>query len=64
MVLGREEDVILRGLGDCRFESAAADLGLDLSPGWTTAFSATWEGENLLPTLAFGRYLTAGPSGM
>ena len=28
-------------------------------PGWTTAFSATWEASNPLPTLAFGRYLTA-----
>jgi enediyne biosynthesis protein E4 len=50
-------DVILRGLGGCKFEQANAKLGLSLQPGWTTAFSATWEGTNALPTLAFGRYL-------
>ena len=26
---------------------------------WTAAFSATWEGDNALPTLAFGDYLAA-----
>ncbi len=49
---------VLRGLGGCRFEPAAEQLGIDLAPGWTTAFSATWERSNQLPTLAFGRYLT------
>ena len=58
VVLGRDGDVVLRGLGECRFEPAAEELGLDLPPGWTTAFSATWEASNPLPTLAFGRYLT------
>ena len=29
----------------------------DLGDGWTTAFSANWEGATALPTLAFGRYL-------
>ena len=52
---GRSE--ILRGLGDCRFEDATAAFGLDGIEGHTTAFSATWEGANALPTLAFGRYL-------
>ena len=32
-------------------------LGLDVGDHWTTAFSATWEGTNTLPTLAFGNYL-------
>ncbi len=53
-------DVVLRGLGGCRFEPATEQLGIDLRPGWTTAFSATWEGSNQLPTLAFGRYLVPG----
>jgi enediyne biosynthesis protein E4 len=60
VVLRRGGDVVLRGLGDCRFEDANDALGLDLQPGWTTAFSATWEGTNALPTLAFGRYLVPG----
>ncbi len=60
VVLRRGGDAVLRGLGDCRFEDANDALGLDLPPGWTTAFSATWEGTNALPTLAFGRYLVPG----
>ncbi len=60
VVLRRGGDAVLRGLGGCRFEDANDALGLDLPPGWTTAFSATWEGTNALPTLAFGRYLVPG----
>jgi hypothetical protein len=47
---------VLRGLGDCRFAAANESLGLDGGSGWTTAFSATWEGAAGLPTLAIGRY--------
>lgn len=52
---------VLRGLGDCRFEPAAEQPSL---PGGvrTAAFSATWEGANALPTLAFGSYLEQGSS--
>ena len=57
------ESVILRGLGDCRFERANEALGLDGGNAWTAAFSATWEGANTLPTLAFGRYVTVDASG-
>ena len=53
-------NAILRGLGDCRFEVANDRLGLDAGEAWTTAFSATWEGSNTLPTLAFGNYLVPG----
>jgi len=60
VVLRRGGDVVLRGLGGCRFEAADRSLGLELEPGWTTAFSATWETGNTLPTLAFGRYLVPG----
>ena len=41
--LRRGENVILRGLGGCRFERADEDLWLDPGEDWTTAFSATWE---------------------
>jgi hypothetical protein len=58
MVLRDGENIALRGLGDCRFESANARLGLDGGNLMTTAFSATWEGTDRLPTLAFGNYLT------
>jgi hypothetical protein len=60
VVLRRGGDIVLRGLGDCRFEDATQPLGLALEPGWSTAFSATWEGTTTLPTLAFGRYLVPG----
>jgi enediyne biosynthesis protein E4 len=56
-VLRRGGDVVLLGRGDCTFEEASEGLGLAAGSGWTTAFSATWEGSNALPTLAFGRYL-------
>jgi len=58
-VLRRGPNAVLRGLGDCRFEDATDALGLDPGEAWTTAFSATWEGTNELPTLAFGAYLGA-----
>ena len=48
--------MLLRGLGDCRFEDAGARFGFDGGDDWTTAFSATWEGQNSLPTLAIGNY--------
>jgi hypothetical protein len=56
MVLRAGESELLRGLGDCRFESAAATLGMSGMTGMTEAFSATWEDEAGLPTLAFGNY--------
>jgi enediyne biosynthesis protein E4 len=56
VVLRRGENVILRGLGGCRFERANETLGIDGDDGMTVAFSATWEGDATLPTLAFGDY--------
>ena len=48
---------LYRGLGDCRFTDAGEAWGVDGGDGWTTAFSAIWEGDNRLPTLAFGNYV-------
>jgi enediyne biosynthesis protein E4 len=56
-VLRLGENVLLRGLGDCRFERANEAWGFDGGHAWTAAFSATWEGSAALPTLAFGNYL-------
>jgi enediyne biosynthesis protein E4 len=50
------ENVLLRGRGGCRFERANEAWSFDGGADWTTAFSATWEGEARLPTLAIGRY--------
>ncbi|MEP7082790.1 MAG: CRTAC1 family protein [Chloroflexota bacterium] len=57
VVLRVGEEVILRGLGDCRFERANEALGFDGGDAWTAAFSATWEGDAALPTLAIGNYV-------
>jgi hypothetical protein len=53
---------LLRGLGDCRFEPADDRFGIEPGTAWTVGFSATWEGSNTLPTLAFGNYLVSGTS--
>jgi hypothetical protein len=63
VVLRNGENVLLRGLGDCRFERANEALGFDGAPGQTISFSATWEGAADLPTLAFGHYLAKDPDG-
>ena len=58
-VLRLGENVMLRGLGGCRFERANEIWGIDGGNGWTAAFSAKWEEGNTLPTMAFGNYLDA-----
>jgi len=57
VVLRNGENVLLRGLGDCRFERANDRWGFDGGSSATTAFSATWEAGATLPTFAFGNYL-------
>ena len=55
-VLRVGENKLLRGGPDCSF---ALFQGLEFTSGdhWTTAFSATWETGQTLPTLAFGNYV-------
>ncbi len=61
-VLRFGEDVLLRGLGACRFERANEALRFDGGDDWTVGFSATWEAPSAaLPTLAFGDYLVLEP---
>lgn len=56
-------DLLMRGLGKCEF-APFADLNFQSKDHWTTAFSATWEKGNTLPTLAFGTYVDrADPNG-
>ena len=57
VVLEEGKARFLRGLGGCRFEDAGAALGLAPELPLATAFSATWEGDAALPTLAFGSYV-------
>jgi hypothetical protein len=60
VVLRRGATRVLGGLGGCRFGDRTASLGLGGPDAWTVAFSATWEKDNSLPTLAFGNYLVPG----
>jgi hypothetical protein len=62
-VLKAGGNVVLRGLGNCRFEPANETWGVDGGGGLSIAFSATWEGANRLPTLAFGRFRKIDPTG-
>ena len=57
VVLRNDGNVLLRGLGGCRFERANERWSFDGGSSATTAFSATWEAGATLPTLAFGRYI-------
>jgi hypothetical protein len=51
------EIVLMRGLGDCKFERANEKWGFNGGDAWWTSFSATWERGSPWPTLAFGSYI-------
>lgn len=55
-VLRVGENALMRGLGDCQFVPFDG-IGFQTDARWTTAFSATWEAGQSLPTLAFGNYV-------
>ncbi|MFT6061478.1 MAG: hypothetical protein ACJAVR_001529 [Paracoccaceae bacterium] len=55
VVLRVGANVLLRGLGGCRF--AVSDWGFDGLDRWTAAFSAMWPAGATRPTLAFGNYV-------
>lgn len=55
-VLRVGENLLLRGGPDCSF-GPFNDIGFGTDDRWTTAFSATWEQGQTLPTLAFGNYV-------
>lgn len=67
IVLRNGANLLLKGRGDCTFEDAGDALNLPNDAQWTTAFSATWEDGQELPTLAIGNYVDAtdpdGPFG-
>lgn len=62
-VLRFGENVLLRGLGECRFEQANETWSVDGGDEWTVGFSATWEGSNAMPTIAFGNYVALTETG-
>jgi enediyne biosynthesis protein E4 len=51
------ENQLLRGGPDCSFGEFPASLGFSSPDKWSTAFSATWEAGQNLPTLAVGNYV-------
>jgi hypothetical protein len=57
MLLRQGESVLMRGLGNCRFERANEAWGLIGGDAWHSAFSATWEDGEDWPTLALGTYV-------
>jgi hypothetical protein len=56
VILRAGENLLLRGGPDCSFVSFDS-LDFTSADRWTTAFSATWEAGQSLPTLAFGNYV-------
>ncbi|HHG90299.1 MAG TPA: hypothetical protein ENJ90_07485 [Devosia sp.] len=57
MVLRVGENKLVQGLGDCKFTEFPEALGFESPEKWSTAFSATWETGQALPTLAVGNYV-------
>jgi len=64
VVLRNGGNVMLRGLGGCRFAPANDRWAFDGGRAPTTAFAATWEGRATLPTLAFGNYVNPASTGV
>jgi hypothetical protein len=62
-VLRLGPNVMLRGLGGCRYEDATVRWGVEPGDDWTAAFSATWEDDAALPTMAFGNYIRLDEDG-
>ena len=57
VILRVGENKIMRGDGHCHFSEMNKHWTIDGGDAWHTAFSATWEKGNSLPTLAFGTYI-------
>lgn len=57
VVLRVGENVVMRGLGGCRFERANEAWNFTGGDFWNTAFAATWEKGSRWPTLAIGTYV-------
>ncbi|MGD9914510.1 MAG: CRTAC1 family protein [Rhizobiaceae bacterium] len=51
------ENVVMRGLGGCRFERANENWGFHGGDAWWTAMAATWEKGAEWPTIAVGSYI-------
>lgn len=57
VVLRQGPNLLMRGLGDCKFEDATETWGFDGGEAWSTAFAAIWEKGRDWPTIAIGNYI-------
>ena len=57
VVLRVGENIVYRGLGNCRFSRANESWGFQGGNDWSVAFSATWERGANFPTVAVGHYI-------
>jgi enediyne biosynthesis protein E4 len=57
VLLRQGENVVMRGLGHCKFERANKAWSFDGGDAWSTSFAATWEKGATWPTLAIGNYI-------
>ncbi|XKD83329.1 CRTAC1 family protein [Algirhabdus cladophorae] len=57
VILRVGHNTILQGQGDCQFAPFPEKQIPSFGDHWTTAFSATWEQGQTLPTMAFGNYI-------
>ena len=51
------ENLVMRGLGNCRFARANELWAFNGGDAWTAAFAAMWEKDADWPTLAIGNYI-------
>ena len=51
------ENVVMRGLGGCRFERANEAWDFDGGDAWSASLAATWEHGADWPTIAIGNYI-------
>ena len=51
------ENVVMRGLGGCRFERANEAWDFDGGDAWSVSLAATWEHGADWPTIAIGNYI-------
>ena len=57
VVLRVGENIVMRGLGNCKFENANKVWNFDGGDAWSTSFTATFEKGVNWPTLAIGNYI-------
>ena len=57
MLLRVGENVVMRGLGGCKFERANEAWGFTGGDSWWTSLAATWEKGADWPTIAVGSYI-------